>query len=373
MSTLKSPSRVCRKAAALSIFAALSGPALADHGSLGFGLGTASPIVTDTAVTLPQGMWAAGLRTQYISFDRFSSSQMTNMKANAKDDAHGDIHSVDSFLQPSAFAAYGITDDLSVGLRIPYNFRFNVRQPNEANTAAENLGDASGLGDVTLFGQYRFFHSDDQLTNLSVLAGLKMPTGESTVRARDSEPEPQAEEEEGHHAEEEEGHHHAAAATGGHRLFEAHHQPGSDSWDPMLGMAFTQGFGQFSLDSSLMYTFSNQGAQHTDLGNIFNYNLALSYAIGSGPVRSGMLASTNNAPWTLVLELNGEWREPQTRFGVRDPNSGSNTVYISPGVRYAGGSNWNLALSVGAPIVTDHGGNQVDPSYRIVNRVAVTF
>ncbi|WP_054774843.1 transporter [Methylogaea oryzae] len=362
MSGLKSSCGVCREIAVLSLAVVLSAPALADHGSLGFGLGTASPIITDTGVTLPQGMWATGLRTQYISFDRYSSSQMMAMKANAKDDAHGDIHSVDSFLQPSAFAAYGVTDDLSLGIRVPYNFRFNVRQPNDANTAVNNLGDAAGLGDITAFGQYRFFHSEDNLTNVSALAGLKMPTGESTVRTRVRTPiDPDT-------------------GTGGaYTRFETHHQPGSDSWDPMLGVAFTQGLGQFSLDSSLMYTFVNQGAQHTNLGDIFNYNIALSYAVGSGPVRSGLQASSNNVPLTLVLELNGEWRAPQSTLspltgrGAVDPNSGSNIVYISPGVRYAGGSNWNMALSVGAPIVADHGGNQVDPSYRIVNRIAVTF
>lgn len=353
MLTLKS---TATQAIVLSIaLAGMSVPTMADHGGLGFGLGTASPIITDTGVTLPQGVWATGLRTQFISFDRYSGSRMLDIKTNAEDDAHGDVHSVDSFLQPSAFAAYGVTDDLSLGIRVPYNIRFNVRQPDHHGETLENLGDASGLGDINLFGQYRFFHTEDNLSNLSLLAGIKMPSGETTMRTR------------------------VRDHDGAHTTFETHHQPGSDSWDPMLGLAFTQGLGQFSVDSSLMYTFSGQSARHTNLGNSFNYNLALSYAINSGPVRSGMLASSNNAPWTLVLELNGEWRDHQTGYdpitgrGMIDPNSGSNTVYVSPGVRYAGGSNWNVGLSIGTPFIADHGGHQVDPSYRIVNRIAVIF
>ncbi len=36
-----------------SVFAVRSATALADHGSLGFGIGTASPIITQTGITLP--------------------------------------------------------------------------------------------------------------------------------------------------------------------------------------------------------------------------------------------------------------------------------------------------------------------------------
>ncbi|WP_217426433.1 hypothetical protein [Candidatus Methylobacter favarea] len=42
------------------LVATYSGAVLADHGSLGFGIGTASPIITQTGVTLPTGMWAGG-------------------------------------------------------------------------------------------------------------------------------------------------------------------------------------------------------------------------------------------------------------------------------------------------------------------------
>ncbi len=49
-------------ASALTVY---SGAVLADHGSLGFGIGTASPIITQTGVTLPKGMWAGGVITQF--------------------------------------------------------------------------------------------------------------------------------------------------------------------------------------------------------------------------------------------------------------------------------------------------------------------
>ncbi|MEO9061428.1 MAG: hypothetical protein ABI270_05235 [Nitrosospira sp.] len=48
---------------------AYSGLSLADHGSMGFGLGTASPIVTGTGITLPVGTFAIGERVQFINYD----------------------------------------------------------------------------------------------------------------------------------------------------------------------------------------------------------------------------------------------------------------------------------------------------------------
>ncbi len=39
----------------------VSFPALADHASIGLGVGMAAPIVTESGMTLPDGKWAVGL------------------------------------------------------------------------------------------------------------------------------------------------------------------------------------------------------------------------------------------------------------------------------------------------------------------------
>jgi len=152
---------------AISAFAICTS-AEADHGSLGFGIGTASPIITQTGITLPAGMWAGGLITQFTSFNSASDSLLLNLKNNAIDDAHGDVHSVKSLLVPSVFAAYGVTDNLTLGIRLPYVQRFGVRSPNEDGDAVDKLGNPGGFGGVSLFGQYRFFHTPDQLNHLSL-------------------------------------------------------------------------------------------------------------------------------------------------------------------------------------------------------------
>jgi len=325
-----------------SAFTFHSGATLADHGSLGFGIGTASPVITQGGITLPVGMWAGGLTTQFIEFGSTSDAKLLNLKNNAVDEAHGDVHSVNTYLQPSVFAAYGVTDDLTLGLRIPYVLRSGVRSPNEDGDAVDYLGAPNGFGDVSVFGQYRFYHSADNLNQASLTIGLKTPTGATGVQTNQG------------------------------NSFEAHHQPGSGSWNPSAGLSFTRAMGSFSFDTNVLYTVATKGTQQTDLGDVFDYNFALSYAFGA-PVRSGFFSSSNNAPWTAILELNGEWQDYQNTDGLTDPNSGGNTVYISPGVRFSGGKGWNTALSIGAPIVTELNGFQSEPDYRITYRFVAIF
>ncbi|QSA96370.1 transporter [Methylococcus sp. EFPC2] len=315
----------------------------ADHGGLGVGIGIASPIVTDSAITLPAGKWVVGERTQLISWDTFTNSQLHDIKHANEGTPKEDVHSIGYTLNPSVYAAYGITDTVTLGLKLPASLRYNVREAaHEEGESVNRLGNSTGFGDISAFGQWRFWFSQDNATHASLIAGLKMPTG--STRSRNSLGE----------------------------LFEAHFQPGSGSWDPFLGGAFTHGLGQFSFDSSVMYQFATPGTQSTNLGDGFQYNLALSYALG-GVAPSVLYASSNAAGWVLVGELNGEWHAKQKAFGEYDPNTGGNTVYLSPGVRYAGGANWNISLSFGIPIVRDAYGYQDNPDYRIVNRISLLF
>ena len=328
---------------------AYSGFSVADHGSMGFGLGTASPIVTGTGITLPVGTWAIGERIQFINYDTASNDKLLGLaNANPPGDPRNDVHSVSSLLSPSMFAAYGVTDRLTLGVLLPYNMRSNVRSPNEDGDMVNKLGNSNGLGDTTFFAENNVYRSADNLTYLSLIAGLKAPTGANRVKSRLGTP------------------------------FEPHHQPGSGSWDPMFGLAFTRGMGVFSLDSSYMYMLSTAGTRddagnRVTQGDVFNYNIALSYAVGAPKIRSGLFAESNQSRWTLVLELNGEWRGQQKAARISDPNSGSNVVYISPGIRFAGGRNWNTGVSVGVPIVSDFKGYQDPPSYRIIQRFVFVF
>ncbi len=235
--------------AALGCLCIVSPGAKAGHtASLGIGVGTASPINTESAVTLPRGRWAAGIRTEYTNFEDFSDAELL-----ARREAHpdADLHAADGLLSTSIGAFFGITDDLTAGLRLPFVWRFNIREPGhheeegeqhegeEEEAVVEQLGDTEGVGDLVLFGQYRFFHQPNK-QHAAILLGVKTPTGETGERSPEGE------------------------------LIEAEFQPGSGSWDGLFGLAYTYWFSPFALDANVLYTVVGEGTQDTDLGDSFN-------------------------------------------------------------------------------------------------------
>ncbi len=325
-----------------STFAVYSNAVFADHGSIGFGIGTASPIITQTGLTLPKGKIATGLITQFSEFDNVSAGRLLAISSAASSEPRSDVHSTKALTIPSVFAAIGVTDDLTLGTRFAYVRRDDVLSAHEFGDEFHDQGNPDGFGGVSFFGQYRFFRSEDDLNHLSVVVGLKTPTGATRQRDKAGE------------------------------LIEVHSQPSGGSWNLSAGLSFTRAMGKFSFDSSVLYTVATSGARSTDLGDIFEYNFALSYAF-VGEAKDALFSSSNQSQWTGILEINGAWQDYLRTHGMRDLNSGGNIVWISPGIRYSGGSNWNAALSIGTPIVKDTNGFQTDPDYRITFRFVIVL
>ena len=83
-----------------SAFAAHSATVLADHGAMGFGIGTASPIITQPGITLPTGMWATGLLTSFTSFNSASDATLFDAAGGMHNHSTGHVHSVKSQVVP---------------------------------------------------------------------------------------------------------------------------------------------------------------------------------------------------------------------------------------------------------------------------------
>lgn len=326
----------------------IPGNTYADHPSIGFGSEIAGPVTTISATTLPKGRWSIGLRTEYVKFDAFSDVDLENFAQQGEE-----IHSTEYFLSSFLGASYGFTDDLTLGLQIPYVLRNNIREGHLEDSTPEvhKHGDSKGIGDLNLLGQYRFLNSERGNFEVALLSGLKFSTG--TTHAKDND--------------------------GGR--FETEHQPGSGSWDPLIGIAVSKRLGQVSLDTNLLYTFVTEGAQNTDLGDLLNYNVAVSYRLGDKTnhhhshesITHHDHALHSHLAWDLVLEINGEWRQKQKVGGDKDKNSGGSLVYLSPGVRLTIGDRWSTVLSVGVPVFQDLNGEQHETDLRIILGVGVGF
>ena len=335
----------------------------ADHVSGGFDLGQSSAILTESAIPLAQGDWYLSVSHEQVNNKSFSDDTLVGLRAfdivEHDGEGHADLHSIESVNSTRLNLGYGLTENLTLGLQIPFEERKNIREPEEGHghgvdpIVVHNViehGNSRGIGDATLMGIYRFSSAGNNDTSL--LFGLKMPTGvddqsgfknEVFVRRIDTGVIPDHHEGEGHH-------------TG--NILEVHQQPGSGSWDPIIGIAHSRVLGPVNIDASFTYTIVNEGDQNTDLGDRLQINAGLTYPISQS--------------FDLVAELNGEWRDKEERAGTAIGNSGGSHVYFSPGLRYSG-SGWGFAISYGIPAHESINGFQSEPDDRIFGRLSFNF
>lgn len=325
--------------------AALPAPARADHPSVGLGSGVAGPIVTIPAATLPAGKWTASFRVEWITFKTFSDSELVLLAENGTE-----AHSTKNVVSPSLSVAHGVTPTLTVGARLPYVTRRDIREGHLEGTTAEahHHGDSRGIGDLTVLGEFLVWSRPS--AKIALLTGIKAPTGRTTA--------------------------------GGDERLETEHQPGSGSWDFLEGIAWSARLPFGSFDANLLATFASEGAMETNLGTLLNYNAALSGKISGGvehPHAEGERArphvhrhGEDHVGADVILELNGESRSKVKIGGVEDPNSGGNLMYLSPGLRF-GSQRWSVSTSVGFPLFQDVNGTQHETDWRLLAGFGMSF
>ena len=338
--------------------------ALAHHPGIG-GIGGAGGIFTIGAGTLDQDQFAFSAFVDYLRLKQLSEPTLL---ANVGNDVHG-LQTVESYA--IAFA-YGITNDLTVSVRLPWVRRTGILEGVQEDPAdpatVRDRGSTSGFGDVTVLGQYRFLNNQVSGTQAAVLFGVKAPTGAT------NQVDPFGE------------------------VFEAEFQPGSGSWDGLFGAAFSQRLTPaLSFHANVLAIATGTGTQDTNLGNRFLYNSALAYRLfgetagephshdprnalahaghdySRMATKAPMVAALHShVALDVLLEINGEWHDQQRTFGIADPNSGGNTIFISPGLRLTV-ENWSSYVLVGIPVVNDYNGIQATPMWRVLAGVSAVF
>ena len=331
----------------------LAGEVFGHHGSVGVGPGKSGPIITTPATTLRKGHFFVDFRLENLKFDRYSDGELRDFASQGGQE----VHSVDSRWSTILTGAYGVTNDFSIGLRLPYvsfeqvkEGHIHVHEDGDRDIELHRHGDSADFGDLTLFGQYRLLHRHSKELEVSALFGLKTPTGRTSERPRHGP------------------------------RFEVENQPGSGSWDPMAGLAVTKRWGKLSLDSNILYMFTTHGSQRTVLGDTFLYNFATSYRIGEiRHVHHHMVGDQmhdeehTRLAWDLVAELNGEWHDKNEIRDRDDDNSGGNQLYFSPGVRATIADRYSPFFSAGIPILQDMNGKEQESDYRFVVGIGIGF
>jgi len=339
-----------------------AGSALAHHPSGATG-GSSGPIVTEYADTLDAGNKAFYVTHEYIDLSRLSDE--TLIEAALED---RDVHSLGIIQSATLAVFYGVTDYLTIGASLPWIRRSEIfegevegaehhgeeaghgaeeEEEGEVEAEVEKLGTAEGIGDLWLTAQLRVHHDPQTGDAVSVLGGVKLPTGSTGDKDLEG------------------------------NTFEAEFQPGSGSVDFELGAAAIHPMGPWALHTSALYIFVQEGTQDIDLGDRFLYNGAVTYRLFGEEQGhhhdSGASPSHGHGPsLDLALELNGEWSKKEVDSGITDPDTGGNTIYLSPGVRVASNGLTGF-LSVGAPISNDYNGTQSEPDWRIVSGFSVVL
>ncbi len=216
---------------------------------------------------------------------------------------------------------YGVTGDLTLGLTLPI-----VEKDLEfKSSSGTKTIHSSGLGDLSVVGVYRFYRRDvpRATTQFSLIGGVKAPTGSTSQSDRD-----------------------APLLPGNNRKrLPRPLQPGSGSWDGIVGIAGFQNLDRLSFYGSVQGKINSEEDDFR-FGNNLHYDFTVDYVT---------LAERN---LFFVLEFNGINAGRNEENGRKARNSGGHTLFISPGIEYLPLPYLILESSVQIPIVQDLNGRQ---------------
>ena len=352
MTTSSKRGRLAQRGIILLTALCAAAPALADHPS---GLGGGGSISLASPDTLEQGHASAGLRLTYTRPD-----QRSDAKLEALAGRHIHAHNTDYNLNAAAGVAYGLSDRLKVSAELPYVRRDDLREGEHSHVGGQTvnevvaLGSVAGIGDASVLAKYRL--TGEEGPRLALIGGIKLPTGST--------------------------HKHSIE---GERL-ETEHQPGTGSWDPIAGAAFSSRFGPVQLTASALYQFSGKGAQDTRLGDRANGGIALAHRFGPAEHHHEEAehhhdderephhdAAHAHSSWDAFIELSGEWEGRQKVGGEVEEESGGAVVWLSPGARFNSARGWSAAFAVGLPVWQGIRASHPDNDYRLTLALGRAF
>ncbi|HHF7348498.1 TPA: transporter [Legionella feeleii] len=298
--------------------------------TLNYSSGVGTPVTTTTADSLEKGRWSFSGRSEYYRLNPLSDQALLDDPISESQLA---------LLVNYFMINYGITDNLTMGATLPYtrNYQLRTAFPDEEGFFSQvvNLGDVSGIADANLFAFWHVLDDNKFPLSTALVFGVNAPTGRTNAMTSYGVP------------------------------FAAADQPGSGSWNPFAGLIISKKLGEFSLSADCIYTHTTQGIQETLLGKIVDYNFAVVYP----------LVTQNNKEKKLnysidgIVELNGEYLTQDKIAGINDPNTGGNSLFLSPGFRINLGDSVSFYFSAGFPVTETLHGTQVKSKYGIIGGI----
>ncbi len=207
----------------------------------------------------------------------------------------------------------GLAPDVSLSLRTPTSFRRTTFE------LGDRRDDEAGVGDITLLGKWRIFREDDgplDSRRFSLLLGPEFRSGDNPFT--------------------------------------------SDSYDIIVGCAYTQIAGRHGFNGALHWKFTTNGSDtptfpEEQTADALRYDLAYLYRLDPEE-----FTEESTAAWYAVLELNGVYE-----------TNGDNELLIAPGLMYEARL-WTWELSVQLPTWQDVE-NRGEVRYAIITGLRFSF
>jgi hypothetical protein len=298
----------------------------ANHGPGASGGGSA----TISGETLLPGRFELSLREDYTQFEHFSKSA-----AEKRGRAGGDFDALDRGFITSAELAYGVTEDLQISAALGYYIGHDFRGADleEDGSVETSTTNPDGLTDLALIAKYRLLRG--RPGNLALVVGVIVPTGRSGV-----------------------------ALENGERLSPTD-QPGTGRWGLPIGFGYSRFLtSHLTMDASILYTFRFE-KDDFKVGDRIDTGFALAYRLTE---------SVQSFPqYSVFAELNDVYLFNDRANDENETNSGSNTLYITPGVRVRFSPAASLTVAPSFPVIEDLNGDQGKVEFKLAITLSLSF
>ena len=282
------------------------------------------PVSTLPALTSRAGSFNLSLNTRMTELESISTRRLSDKGLKS-----GAFDAIDRTILHSAGATYGVTDDFEIGVSLGWFVSINFRESEleiedgEAEIALLKAN-PDGLTDTWLTGKYRFLRGPKG--HYAFLLGVKFPTGRKSTQNNEGE------------------------------QLEAVEQPGSGSFDYATGVAYSRWLTKnWMLHSSIKYTLKTKGSRDYEVGDRIDWGVSNTY----------QLTPKNKFPnFAAIGEFNLRqlFRDKVDGTDVRD--SGSTTVFVSPGFNVGITKNFGINTSFSIPIYQKTLGRQQETNYQ---------
>lgn len=317
--------RAAIAALAFAVLSLLPTTLQANHGPGASGGGSA----TISGETLKPNHFEFEVREDYSQFQSFNRSQ-----AEARANVGGDFDALDHGFLTTVSAAYGVIENFQLGAGFGY-FVGNDFLSASSDNGQTTFGrvNPTGFTDLAVTGKYRVLQG--QPGNLSLIAGVVFPTGTDHVRLDNRE------------------------------LLSPTDQPGTGRWSIPFGLGYSRFLTpQITVDASVLYTYRFE-ENAFKVGDRIDAGIALAYRL---------TRSIKAFPqFSAFVEANNVYLLHDEDHGVRDPNSGSDTLYLTPGLRVRFNPTIALTVAPSFPVFEHLNGDQGRVDYKLAASLSFAF